>query len=281
MRLRQLGTTQSISFFAPPEVHRSILEVCQKKSSDLLDSSHVVRWLLEQTCQTNEHLQNLYIAQGTDFCRRTDAEWKNPKLLTERSQLEAYLNIIQQPERQTLKQLYGVVVDTQSLSPANMSSATLKVFMEELSKQRRAVRGNGNENHSSVLEEVEQEREIEHQVEEERQVQKPIQYKALIFPGLSRAISTFAATGRLLDGTGEHVFEALARTSIGQKYNVCSTRSRLFVCRQFMRTIELKGRGINDNFVVSSYHKTRSLFLGTLINYFTAACRMDLVEPFK
>ena len=51
MRLRQLGTTQSVVFFAPPEVHQSILD-CQKKTNhDKIDSSDVVTWLLEQTCK--------------------------------------------------------------------------------------------------------------------------------------------------------------------------------------------------------------------------------------
>jgi hypothetical protein len=124
--------------------------------------------------------------------------------------------------------------------------------MEELSKQRRAANGNGNDIHSSVLEEVEQEREVEFQVEEVRQVQKPTHYKALPFPGLHTAISHFVKTGDLAGGHGyEHIFEALARTSIGQKYNVCRTTSRLFISTEFMRTIELGRRVTNDNFLVS------------------------------
>ncbi|PQE19066.1 p-loop containing nucleoside triphosphate hydrolase protein [Rutstroemia sp. NJR-2017a BBW] len=249
MRLRQLGTTQSIYFIAPPEVHQSILDVCEIEHGHTLDSTHVVRWLLEQTCLANEHLQNLYIAQGTDFCRRIDAEWNNVKLLTKKRQREAYLNIIQQPERQTLEQLYGAVVDAQSFSPADVSSATLKVFMAELSKQRLAARGTGDETHSSVLEEVEQEREVEHQVEEVREVQKRVHYKALEFPGLNQVVYEFAVSGKIHDRACEHVFEALARTSIGRKYRVWRTTSRLFVCREFMRTIDLIGPAINDNFV--------------------------------
>src|SRR5271155_1728048 len=123
MRLRQLGTTQSIVFFAPPEVHQSILDVCEKRCGEVIDSSHinsshVVSWLLEQTCRANEHLQNLYLAQGTDFCRRTNAQWKNVKFLTEKGHREAYLKVIQHLERQTLEQLYGVMTDTQPSSLA-------------------------------------------------------------------------------------------------------------------------------------------------------------------
>ncbi|KAH8589073.1 hypothetical protein B0O99DRAFT_523793 [Bisporella sp. PMI_857] len=255
MRLRQLGTTQSIVFFAPPEVHQSILDVCRKRRGEVLessriDSSHVVCWLLEQTCRANEHLQNLYLAQGTDFCRRMGAQWKYVKFLTANRHREAYLRVIQHPERQTLEQLYGVVTDPQPSSVADMPSAELKDFMEELGEQRRAANSKGDRIHSSVLEEVEQEREVEFHVEQVRQVQKPTHYKALTFPGLHPAVVLFAKTGGLAGGHGyEHVFDALARTSIGQKYNVRRTTSQLYVSAEFMRTIDL-GKSIqNDNFL--------------------------------
>lgn len=117
MRLRQLGTTQSIVFFAPPEVYQSILDVFRKICGEVLDSSRidssqVVCWLLEQTYRANEHLQNLYLAQGTDFWRRTGAQWKYEKFLTENRHREAYLEVIQHPERQTLEQLYEALTDT-------------------------------------------------------------------------------------------------------------------------------------------------------------------------
>jgi hypothetical protein len=35
MRLRQLGTTQSVSFFAPPEVHQSIMDLKGEKAGDV------------------------------------------------------------------------------------------------------------------------------------------------------------------------------------------------------------------------------------------------------
>ena len=278
MRLRQLGTTQSIVFFAPPEVHQSILDVYKKICGEVIDSSHinsshVVSWLLEQTCRTNEHLQDLYLAQGTDFCRRTNTQWKNAKFLTETGHREAYLKVIQRPERQTLEQLYGGMTDTQPNSLADVPFVELKAFIVELSKQRRAANGSGNVISSSVLEEVEQEREVEFQVEEVRQVQKPTHHKALAFPGLHTAISHFANTGDLAGGQGyEHAFGALAQTSIGQKYDVCRTKSRLFVSAEFMRTIELQKHIHNDNFLVSSYPVSVLCSRWCLPTSSTAAC---------
>lgn len=258
MRLRQLGSTQSIVFFAPPEVDQSILDVCRQIRGEILDSSdidcsHVVCWLLEQTCRANEHLQNLYLAQGTDFCRRTDAQWKNVKFLTETNHREAFLKVIQHPERQTLEQLYGEMTDTQTSYITDTLSVELEGFMKELSRQRGAAKVHGKPICSSVLEEVEQEREVEFQVEQVRQVQKPTHYEALAFPGMHKAVSDFAETGELAGGHGyEHVFDALERTSIGKKYNIRRTTSQLFVSAEFMRTIKLGERVANDNFLVSS-----------------------------
>lgn len=60
MRLRQLGETQAVVWFAPPEVHSSILDLQKKpagSSSSTLDSSDVIRWLLSNTCDGLEQLQ--------------------------------------------------------------------------------------------------------------------------------------------------------------------------------------------------------------------------------
>ncbi|KAH7323576.1 hypothetical protein BKA65DRAFT_511056 [Rhexocercosporidium sp. MPI-PUGE-AT-0058] len=255
MRLRQLGTSQSIVFLAPPEVHQSILDVYKKRhgeqvDSPRIDSSHVLCWLLEQTCRANEHLQHLYLAQGTDFCRRTDAQWRYMNFLTKKRHREAYLKIIQHPERQTLEQLYGEVTDIQPSSLTDTPSTELRGFIEELEKQGRAANGNEGRIPSSALEEVEQEREVEFQVEQIRQVQKPTHYKALEFSSLHPAVFLFATTGTLAGGKGyEHAYDALARTSIGRKYKVQRSKSQLYVSAEFMRTIELGNRISNDDFL--------------------------------
>ncbi|RYP37538.1 hypothetical protein DL767_002846 [Monosporascus sp. MG133] len=251
MRLRQLGTTQSIVFFAPPEVHQSILDVCKLRGGKAIDSSHVIMWLLEQTCRTNEQLQKLYFAQGSDFCRRTNAQWANPNFLTDKAHYESLLKVIQCPERQTLEQLYGGMTESQPSSLSVMSFANLESFMKKLIQQRRETGGKWHGFHSSALEEVEQEREVELQVEEVRQVQKPERYKALTFPGLHPAVSRFARTGELTGGKGYmNAFGALEGTNIGQKYNVCRTASRLFVSTEFMRTVAAgKCHAPDDNFL--------------------------------
>jgi hypothetical protein len=41
MRLRQLGTSQSITFFIPPEVHQVIADLRKKRISNPIDSHDV------------------------------------------------------------------------------------------------------------------------------------------------------------------------------------------------------------------------------------------------
>lgn len=252
MRLRQLATTQTVCFFAFPETHQSILDVCKVNDQVHIDSHHVVYWLLEQTCLANEQLHNLYASQGTDFCNRFIAQSENADFLFDSQHRDAYVQVLQHPEQQTLEQLYGGLADdTQRPAPHTTTFPQIRTVIEELDIMGRAVAANANVLNSSLLEEVEQEREVEYQVEEVRQIQRPVHYNALVFPGLHPSISEFAHTGVLNGETGyEHVYTAVSRTSIGQKYGIRSTQSRCFVSGEFMKTIVTRGTLV-DNFLVS------------------------------
>ena len=65
---------ESVVSFASPEVHQSIIDVCKKRPGDVANSSHVISWLLEQTCYASEQLQYFYLAQEIDFCRWTNVQ---------------------------------------------------------------------------------------------------------------------------------------------------------------------------------------------------------------
>ncbi|KAI9772802.1 MAG: hypothetical protein M1839_002303 [Geoglossum umbratile] len=250
MRLRQLGSTQSITFFAPPEVHRSILDLRNKKHGDFPDSSDVVYWLLEQTCSSNEQLQKLYFVQGTEFCHRTHAAWEYSNFLTDLVHRTAYVQVLQQPEQQTLEQLYRPKLDSKHSITTVSLSPKLHEIMEELKMRHQDSFANSNAVHSSAFEQVEQEREVAFEVEEVREVQKPKHFKALSFPGLNPAILHFSKTGELIDSQGyEQVFMALRRTGLGLKYGISATAvpSHLYVSSEFMRTVRLRKGQPDDN----------------------------------
>ncbi|XP_044715964.1 P-loop containing nucleoside triphosphate hydrolase [Hirsutella rhossiliensis] len=202
MRLRQLATTQSVTFCAPPEVYRSILDLRRKKDGMRISSFDVVHWLLEQTCRNNEQLRSLFNAQGIDFCRRTSAARQYPKFLSEEAHTSALLEVIRSPEEIMLDELYGSAAQT----PRNNAPESFHSSLRGIA--------------SSLMEEVEQEREVEFQVEQVRQFQKPHHYKSLRFSGLHPAISSFVQTG-LLDGDSgfELVSTFLANTGLGRVAN--------------------------------------------------------------
>jgi hypothetical protein len=254
MRLRELGSTQSIVFFAPPEVHQSIHDVCHLGAADKIDSSHVVTWLLEQTCRANEQLQALHLAQGQDYCRRVHTECQNPQLLTNTKQRDTFVRTIRQPERQTLEELYGGMArPTPDLHLDLPPSGKLREFAQELAMRQDAThhRGGRARAHDSALEEVEQEREVEVQVEEVREKQEPREYEALKFPRLHDDIRRFVKTGVLSGQKGyRHAFEAIAGTSIGKRYNVGANKSLFFVSVEYMRTIVPGASSENDDFLV-------------------------------
>lgn len=260
MRLRQLGTTQSIAFIAPPEVHQSIMDVRQKSLDIPVDSSDVIRWLLVQTCTTNRDLQPLYVAQGMDFCRRMQGASKYQRFLTSPKHRAAFIQVLQRREHQTLEELYSPFTKTNSDRELVMNNAfakfkgTLKSFAHELEESFRLMSLNPGSVQSSSLEEVEQEREVAFEVEEERQLQRPGAMKALKFPGLHPAISNFVDTGVFdADQKGFDAAIVLQSVQLGAKYDkrASSLVSHLYVSPEFLKTVLNKKGTKNSHYLVS------------------------------
>lgn len=258
MRLRQLGTTQSVVFLAPPEVHQSILDTCNQEPDDHIDSSHVITWLLDQTCRNLEEMQPLYFAQGINFCRRMQASRTNKRFLTNSQHRKNYLDVLQLPEQQTLEELYQpkVVNDGEAESPIPTDRSVhwkINRFLQKLAGQNRA--DSIFRISTSMLEEVEQEREVTFEIEEERQVQRPPSFIPLRFPGLDQNILNFVSTGRLQGQRGYIMASKfLESTELGRKYKFRGSTflAHLFVSWEFTRTVKKQRTAKMDNMIVSS-----------------------------
>ncbi|PSK48404.1 Fatty acid synthase subunit beta [Elsinoe australis] len=248
MRLRQLATTQSITFFAPPDVHQSVIDLCQPFNGNV-DSDHVVRWLLEQTCKSNEDLLGLHFSQGIEFCRRADAEWKYDMINGTTNHREGILRELRLPESRTLAEMYASDISGAKHGATTIQSLFLRNHLHQIYARQRLVGGKGNT--QSALEEVEQEREEELQVEEVREIQMAAVYKPLRFGGLDKALESFAETGVLDGSAGFRTFsQMLVATKTGTRHGVQSTPSRLFVSKEFPRTVMVKSfKGIGDDYV--------------------------------
>ncbi|XEU95815.1 hypothetical protein FSHL1_001100 [Fusarium sambucinum] len=253
MRLRQLGTTQAVSFFIPPEVHQSIADLQGKTIHEPIDSADVIQWLLDNTCDQIEQLQPLYYSQGMDYCRRMQAALDYPKFLTEKAERKAYVQAIKQDEKQSLQNLYEPKTKSRMPGMQTSDNEILKGFIQELNGRRKTFQDTGKAVHASALQEVEQEREVAFEVESVRQVKKPQHYAALSFPGLNASLEAFVRTGRLPADNNYfiHVSRALARTGVGRKFKVQSgaTKSKLFETVEFGRTIRPHGDLSMDNFL--------------------------------
>ena len=258
MRLRQLGTTQSVVFFAPPEVHQSIVDVTKIPFYQKPTSAHIIQWLLHSTCEQLESLSPLFYSHGVDFCRRTQGGLDNPDFLHNKDDRTEFLKTLRQQERQSLLRLY---------EPKNKSQATgnqtvtytaprLKGFVKELNIRRRAFQDKGNAVHASALQEVEQEREVEVEVEVEkvREVQRPNWYQPYSFERLDHYIVKFASTGYLSPPQSagyEHIFDFLKRTATGRKYGVAKPEehSSLYLTREFATTVRCPYNRPDDSFL--------------------------------
>ncbi|TGJ78854.1 hypothetical protein E0Z10_g9910 [Xylaria hypoxylon] len=251
MRLRQLKTTQSVCFYGPPEVEQNIKDFHDLGAFEGINSSHVVSWLLEQTCRSVEDLQGLYVAQGMDFCRRTDAIWHCKDFMTNDSERQKLLRVLKQSERKTLKDSYGPVSErTLASFDDDLVSLQLRSYMDKLVLTSKDQQGRIQ---AGALEEVEQEREVEAQVEQVRQVEKRKIYDALEFPGTHPEIVRFAWTGKLpasLSAGFEHAFAFVGRATVAKRFGVHETSSKLFVSREFANTVQVAPNSQEgDNFL--------------------------------
>src|SRR6187402_3513187 len=255
MRLRQLGTTQSITFFSPPEVHQSILDLRKKKSFDRIDSYDVICWLLEQTCSGIEQLQPLYFSQGADFCRRRQASLDFSDFIADPDQRENYLGCLRQIEQQTLEQLYGPNTKAKASTAIAKFSPAIGAFMKELNTRRKGFQDTGNAVHGSALQEVEQEREVAYEVEAVREVQKPVHYSAIKSPGLHKDIVSFVKTGRLAADSAayESAFSSMRQFALGRKFETdnAGTSGKLWVSTEFTKTVKVPSGRAYDHFQAS------------------------------
>jgi hypothetical protein len=247
MRLRQLATTQSISFVAPPEVYTSVLSLRSAHSpkvaaSQPLKSTDIVHWLLEQSCEASDNMMSLHIAQGFDFCRRTDALLEFRKSSQNKKTRDNLLQQTQQHEGQKLEQLYGPKQEASSTSLKPFNSTHVQGFVKELHVLEADLVKHKRRACSSAFDEVEQEREVEFEVHQLREKQNPTHLTALEFPGLDDALVQFCEKSEV-ELSSLHFIQALdliGDTNIGLKYGIKGTCSNLFVSKEFSRTVQTR-----------------------------------------
>jgi hypothetical protein len=245
MRLRQLATTQSVSFVAPPEVYASVFSLRSAHSRkiaalQILKSTDVIHWPLEQSCEASDNMMSLHIAQGFDFCRRTDALLEFRKSSQNKRRKRELLQETQQPEGQTLEQLYGPKQQVSSTSMKEFRSKHIQGFVEGLYELEADSVNHQRRAYSSAFDEVEQQREVEFEVHQLREKQNPTHFTPLEFPGLDNALVQFCEKSEV-ELASLNLIQALdliGETHLGLKYGIKGTSSKLFVSKEFCRTVQ-------------------------------------------
>ena len=257
MRLRQLGTTQSIVWISPPEVHQGIIDLAQKTARktepDTIDSHDVICWLIEQTCSEIEQLQPLRYSQGQDFVKRIQAALTYHRFVSDDEHATEYANSIQQREQYELEYLYGLKCASKGAKAIlEFTNPTLVAYIEDLVDLKAKFEDTGDAVEAVAHQVVEQEREVAHEVELVQQLERPIHASALAHRPLDEDLETFAQFGRLPANSRAYEVAAVAlrQTALGRRFKIkmnCFS-SRLYVSTDFAKTILLTQDEPSDNY---------------------------------
>ncbi|KAI6003018.1 hypothetical protein EDD15DRAFT_2385567 [Pisolithus albus] len=157
MRMRKLGRSHSVMFFAPLEVDRSIRDAARKSGADVIHSSDILLRAMGETCAEIQNSAPYWAQQGRDHTLRYGA-WS--KFCCGKITSKELATIWCQPDAKTLEELYA---------PSTPKEQPF-LFVPEIDQRCREL-GVPSSLDSNMNEE--QEREIVHEMERERQVERP------------------------------------------------------------------------------------------------------------
>lgn len=165
--MRKLGHGQSIMFFAPLEIDRSIRKAANKGPSVRIEVADILRWSMLETCLDIEHHIPHWAQQGLDYSHRS-AAWRgishSPDVAGSVEPLKAtWLQI----EGRSLEMMYGV----KRTGGTSLARSNQEIF--DLPELRERLETLGVSHIAEVDMDEEQEREVNHEIEQERQIERP------------------------------------------------------------------------------------------------------------
>ncbi|QRV92775.1 kinase-like protein [Ceratobasidium sp. AG-Ba] len=183
MRMRKLGSGQSVIFCAPPEIDHQIRKAAKITSGDRIDALDVIRWAMLETCKDLEHHISHWAQQGVEYNRRLEAQ----NSYAGGSSIETLKEGWMTAESRSLKEMY----DVSSSATGTSESFTRTALGFPSLKERLDCLGVRSLEDPSMDEE--QEREVSHEVERERQIERPPKSQPAshtVHPDIKRFVST-------------------------------------------------------------------------------------------
>ncbi|KAG2337797.1 hypothetical protein BDR05DRAFT_894660 [Suillus weaverae] len=222
MRMRKLGNGQSVMFFAPAEVDRSIRSATQKADTDDVDVADILHWTMLETFLDIQMRAFHWVQQGSDFSKRHSAWTRFSRAAT--TSISTLKTAWLQPEERSLEDMYA------PRSPSQVSyicDADIRRKCEELGVLTGPERSMDEE----------QEREVIHEVEKERQVQRPPKVKPAA-QDLHADVRRFVKTGRIPTGSSAFipVLSSLVNTT-AEFHEGDRWAHNVLVTRDFARTM--------------------------------------------
>ncbi len=247
MRLRKLGHGQSLVFFAPPEVHQSIIDVTGRPAKDLTGYD-VVAWTLEQSCLSIERSQPLRVIQGISHQRRQSmlntffGEFLGPNdLAKDINRSKKSVKRFREKEEQTLQDLYGptsVVKDIFAGAPDREIVQELKKIWRNLDANFSAI--------ASMHEE--HEREVAQEIEKEVQIQRPQKVTPLA-PVIDPHLRTFIFNGHPKETRNfANAFDSVLIYSSAKEKDAAPIWVHIKVTKDFVNTVERPRSGVYDGY---------------------------------
>ncbi|KAG2137478.1 hypothetical protein DEU56DRAFT_736818 [Suillus clintonianus] len=235
MRMRKLGNGQSVMFFAPTEVDRSIRSATQKAYFDYIDVADILHWAMLETCLDIQMRASHWVQQGSDFKIRHFAWTQFSRARTSILTLKiAWL----QPEERSLEDMYA---PRGSSLVSHVCHPDIQRKCEELGfLNLSATERNLDE---------EQEREVVHEVERERQVERPSRVEPAA-QALHVDVRRFVKTGRVPKGSSAFIpaLSCLVNTTAAfhERYRWAPN---LLVTHDFARTVGLSAAQKADDYL--------------------------------
>ncbi|KAL2413203.1 hypothetical protein ABEF95_002207 [Exophiala dermatitidis] len=247
MRMRKLAVSQSVTFFAPPEVDNSIRALLGIQTGDL-DSSHVIRWCISQSCHALKSQQPLWTMKGFLHSRRRLAFKKYVRESGAIPRAEQYLNTIRERESRPVSEMYAVDTRDQK-KQAFQPEAWEKqddIMMQLLAEWDRTELNDLKE--SGISEE--QEREILHEVEKVREVQRPV-HATPAKPAESEVLMNYIFKNEGVPKAEDFhwAFNILSKTRLEPQYRGAEWPTNVLVTADYMRTIVPEAGSPQDDYL--------------------------------
>jgi len=169
MRMRNLGHGQSVSFFAPPEVHHKVLKHCNKIGSSLpIETIDILSWVMHETCIQTQQSLSLWAHRGIGHQTRQKA-WR--MYLCNEIDGNRLATTWKEPAAKTLTELYSTSNRSRDSLTHVIAQKLQDPELRPWYMQLQEIKSRCEEYQATSLQEVtlqeEQEREVEREIQRE------------------------------------------------------------------------------------------------------------------